>query len=93
MLCIAIYQLEQNHRAAVEGRNAAGLQLLDRQEELSALLEKKRALETALNNSEDDHRKLMAQQAELQRRVADSRRQHQITSKVLPRVSDLEHEV
>ncbi|CAM9458921.1 unnamed protein product, partial [Ectocarpus fasciculatus] len=74
-------RLKAMYEAAVEQRNFAGVQLIDRNDELCVLYEKSNIQETTLTEGslaiakrEEDIRMLRLQVAELQRRLEAARR-------------------
>lgn len=89
----AIGAIAADYKLAVQGRNAAGIVLLERQEELVNLQNKLKAQDALMAKTELDYRSLMDKQAELGRKISETKRQHEIAKRLLPEVPQLEREV
>lgn len=90
-------RLKKKYELAVDARNATGVQLIDRNDELCILYEKANLQEQALNDGEvgltrkdQDIRMLKIQLADLQRQLENARRQLPGLPKLAQRILDIQ---
>ncbi|TMW56254.1 hypothetical protein Poli38472_008902 [Pythium oligandrum] len=95
-----LLRLKKKYEAAVDARNATGVQLIDRNDELCILYEKSNHQEKALNEGEigltrkeQEIRMLRIQLADLQRQVENARKQLPYLPQFAQRILDLQEEL